>query len=157
MLDGLFHFLNSNASAVQTIVVVLALGYAAWQTRQVGRQLKLSNITSASQYFRDQNELLLRDKEARELRHETVQGCLADLYFGLFKARWALHKAHLLDNATWQADLVTMRDIFAESGFLAEEWGKRKRWYAKPFAKFIDQQIVAELPRKANKVEHIAP
>jgi hypothetical protein len=142
MLDDILRFLNTNSSIIQTIAVIVAVGYAAWQTRQLGRQLKLSNITSENEYFRDQNKLLLQNPKLMELRHETVEGCLADLYFGLFTARWELRQARLMSKPVWASDVIAIRDIFSESEFLRAEWPKRKNQYSKPFQSFIDRDIL---------------
>jgi hypothetical protein len=140
---------------IQTVVVVLALGYSAWQTRQLGKQVRLNNIATASDQFRQLNELELRDEDARNLRNESKRGILADIYFGTFKARYLMHRARLLDKHTWQSDIDTIIDACASGAYLREEWQTRKRQYAAYFRRFMDEIIIpqAEAKARTNKSE----
>src|SRR4029077_1041817 len=97
--------------AIQTVTLVVTLVtlfitliYFARQTRQLGRQLELANITSRSAYFTDLDTKMLENAQARELINTPVESPIAHIFFGVFKARYLLHEAHLLEKAEWEAD-----------------------------------------------------
>jgi hypothetical protein len=143
-LTRLDQFLIANASAIQTVAIVIGLGYVIWQTRQINRQLKLDNITNGSAYFKEFNELLLNNDRAQALRHSNLQVSLGNVLIGIFKARFLLHRARLTDKATWEADVTTMINNFRECEWLRDVWVKDKSEYPRRFQEFIDNEI---LPR----------
>lgn len=142
MIAILDQFFTTQAPAIQTVTVVLGVLYVAWQTRQVGRQLKLSNITSSSRYFDDLNELLLRDERTRAFDSATVEGLVAHRYFSVFHTRFLLHNAHLMSKSMWASDMRAIIRCFREEEYLERIWGKDKGDYPDGFQRFIDERIL---------------
>ncbi len=142
MITVLHQFLTTQASAIQTVAVVLGVLYLAWQTRQIGRQLKLSNITSSSKYFDDLNELLLRDERTRAFDSATVEGLVAHRYFSVFHSRFLLYNAHFMSKSMWASDMRAIIRCFREEEYLERIWGKDKGDYPDDFQRFIDKDIL---------------
>src|SRR6476660_9715245 len=124
-MDKPLQILNSYMTLIQLIqaaFVVVGLIYVAAQTRLLGRQVKLSNISTQSAYFKDIDELVFKDEKARNLSGDSRAESLGYLYLGLVKARFLLHKERLMDDDTWASDVESMVRAFARGPFLFDVW-----------------------------------
>ncbi len=99
MWNDVLTTLNTYGTAIQTIVLLVTLAplfvtliYFARQTRQLGRQLELTNITSRGVYFNDLDKTMLGNAQARKCANIPIESSVAHLWFGVFKARYLLHE-----------------------------------------------------------------
>lgn len=130
-------YLPSILNIIQTLAIVITLLVVAWQTKQLGKQIKFNTITSTSLHLRGVNELLLQDEKVAKLLEESREDALAAIIFGTFELWFQLHQEHMTDRLWWQADEATIIDTL-KSEFMPCYWARNKHQYYRPFAEYID-------------------
>jgi hypothetical protein len=148
MWNDLLTTLNTYGAAIQTIVLLVTLAplfvtliYFARQTRQLGRQLELANITSRGVPYRGLDELMLRDAAARDLANIPIETPLAHLFFGIFLDKFRLHRAGFMHDADWQAAKRSMVTHLSKSTIFRDVWNQEKHEYSMQFQEFMDREI----------------
>src|SRR5262249_16783191 len=100
-LSTILATLNTYAPLLQVVVLILALGYAGWQTRELGKQIKLNLVTSTALHLKDVNQLIVEHPQLTKVVDETTssqegEGAFADIVFGTFEIWYDLYKHKLI-------------------------------------------------------------
>jgi hypothetical protein len=141
MIDAFWDFLNHNGPALQTVALVVGLVFVVLQTWQVGKQLRLGNITATSLHFKELNQFLLEHPDILTALNVTSQDIAADLIIGTFEARYMMHRARMIKKSMWEADKRTMMDAFSNK-FIRDEWHRIEHEYDSKFGNFINREIL---------------
>ena len=149
------------ATATQTLVVILALLYAIRQTRQLGKQISLTQITTTRDRLQRVNELLLRPENASlsESVGESRATAFVSILLNQFETWYELHEAQLLTEAEWKADYAVIRDFMrrpimwrhwiGDPETTPEQRDPHRHYYDEAFQRLIDCALPDEIRRKA--------
>lgn len=133
-------YLSSFLNIIQTLAIVISLLVVAWQTRQLGKQIKFSTISGTSLHLHAINELLLQDEKLAKLIGYNQEDALAAVFFGEFELWYGLHQEHMTDRLHWRSDAATIDD-FLKLEFMRRYWERTKHQYPLLFTQYINERL----------------
>jgi len=151
------------AAALQTVAIVFALLYAIAQTRQLNKQLQLSQISTLRDQFQRVNEILLNPEirlEADEIG-ETKRNVFGSIILNTFGALYDLKRAGQMSEDEWKANYAVIVSVMKhermwkywlgdpDAGKPDDEQVSHRKFYPPDFTRLIDSTLpIADIPPK---------
>lgn len=132
--------LNRYSSLIQAIAVIIALGYAAWQTRQLGKQIRLNMITATGAHLKEVNQLIVEHPELASMVGGTSEGAFADIVFGTFELWFDLKEQGLIGRKEWKRYVITIRKVMNHDK-MKEAWQRDRDEYWEGFRTYVDKFV----------------